>query len=452
LFAFDFNYLNSFAFEFNYLNSFVQIMSLKCFVAKKFITSNFFTEIYRRIVQPVKTRWNSLAMCIDSVVKMKATFRILIGEPGHDLHNIIPTDREFKVLEELLSPLLLIKSTSECLSADRPSLHIVLCCLMNILTMSAEDDFGTKSTACQTFIKRFEEEMEKRLPDYGRSEREFCIGNFLHPRFKGILLNAKTSPTYEPKQQEKTIDFIREMFRTQVQETEDVQEEVSQSILNTAMDESGWGRMPKVVRESTPTPRVLACDISDIDKELDHWLRSVPKAERTDLDILDYCKSKETDLPLLAKVAKKYYGIPITSASSERLFSAAGNVITSARTLLNTEKAEQLIFIHDNYWTLEPFMDTWKVMTDKEKEEERQRLAATQAREESPRPSTSSQSQTPSQTLVQSEFVTPTAVVRPKTPKARTLFTPRTPRSIRDEEEDVDSPGVISVRSETDSD
>jgi len=398
-------------------------------------------------------------MCIDSVVKMKTTLRILNGDTDHDMHNIIPTDREFKVLEELLIPLMLIKSTSERLSADKPSLHIVLCCLFNILTLSTEDDFGTKSTACQTFIKRFEEEMEKRIPDFGRTEREFCIGNFLHPRFKGILLNAKTSPNYEPSQQEKTIDFIREMFRTQVQETEDVQEEVSQSILNTAMDESGWGRMPKVVSESTPTPRVLAHDISDIDKELDRWLRS-DRADRTDLDILDYWKSKETDFPLLARVAKKYYGIPITSASSERLFSAAGNVITSSRTLLNTDKAEQLIFIHDNFWLLEPFMDSWKVMTDKEKEEEQQRLAATQAsqatqarepREDSPRPSTSSQ--TPSRTQVQSEFVTPRAVVRAKNPKARTLlFTPRTPRSIREEEEDLDSPGVISVRSETDSD
>jgi len=398
-------------------------------------------------------------MCIDSVVKMKTTLRILNGDTDHDMHNIIPTDREFKVLEELLIPLMLIKSTSERLSADKPSLHIVLCCLFNILTLSTEDDFGTKSTACQTFIKRFEEEMEKRIPDFGRTEREFCIGNFLHPRFKGILLNAKTSPNYEPSQQEKTIDFIREMFRTQVQETEDVQEEVSQSILNTAMDESGWGRMPKVVSESTPTPRVLAHDISDIDKELDRWLRS-DRADRTDLDILDYWKSKETDFPLLARVAKKYYGIPITSASSERLFSAAGNVITSSRTLLNTDKAEQLIFIHDNFWLLEPFMDSWKVMTDKEKEEEQQRLAATQAsqatqarepREDSPRPSTSSQ--TPSQTQVQSEFVTPRAVVRAKNPKARTLlFPPRTPRSIREEEEDLDSPGVISVRSETDSD
>ncbi len=144
------------------------------------------------------------------------------------------------MLEELLTPLMAIKSTSERLSSDKPSLHIVLCCLFNILTMSREDDFNTKSSACQTFITRFEEEMQKRVPDYGRSEREYCIGNFLHPRFKGILLNCKTSPNYEPVQEERTMDFIRDMFRTQVHETEDV-EEVSQSILNTAMDESGWG-------------------------------------------------------------------------------------------------------------------------------------------------------------------------------------------------------------------
>ncbi len=99
---------------------------------------------------------------------------------------------------------------------------------------------------------------------------------------------------------------------------------------------------------STPTTRVLPRNISAIDKELDYWLRSVPKGTHTDIDILDFWKNKESELPLLAKVAKKYYGIPITSASSERLFSAAGNVITSSRTLLNTEKAEQLIFIHDN--------------------------------------------------------------------------------------------------------
>jgi hypothetical protein len=195
---------------------------------------------------------------MDSIIKMKSTLRSLVGEPGHDMHNLIPTDREFKVLEELLGPLMLIKSTSERLSADKPSLHIVLCCLMNILTMSREDDFDRKSEACKNFVTRFQTEMQKRLPDYGRSVREFCIGNLLHPRFKGILLNAKTSSDYVPQEQEKTIDFIKDMFCTEVVETEELEEERSQSILNMAMDESGWGRMPNVVTEATRTVNVHA--------------------------------------------------------------------------------------------------------------------------------------------------------------------------------------------------
>jgi len=131
---------------------------------------------------------------------------------------------------------------------------------------------------------------------------------------------------------------------------------------------------------------------------------TAPPNTRTDCDILEFWRDKEQDYPLLAKVARKYYGIPVTSASSERLFSTAGNVITSARTLLNTEKAEQLIFIHDNFWEIEPHIQTWKIMSDKEKAKEQQRLGATQQ----PQPSTSSQaaseaagSQTPSQAASQ---------------------------------------------------
>ena len=137
--------------------------------------------------------------------------------------------------------------------------------------------------------------------------------------------------------------------------------------------------MPNVVTEATRTINVHARDISPIDKELQHWLSTTaPPTTRTDCDIIDYWCEKEKDYPLLAKVARKYYGILITSASSERLFSAAGNVITSARTLLNTEKAEQLIFIHNNFWTIEPHIQTWKTMSDKERAKEKQRLEATQ--------------------------------------------------------------------------
>jgi hypothetical protein len=76
-----------------------------------------------------------------------------------------------------------------------------------------------------------------------------------------------------------------------------------------------------------------------------------------------------------------------------RLFSVAGNVITSSRTLLNTERAEQLIFIHENYWAVEPTIQKWQLRSDKERG--RTKLPLSQPEEElvdDPQPSTSSQS------------------------------------------------------------
>jgi hypothetical protein len=54
------------------------------------------------------------------------------------------------------------------------------------------------------------------------------------------------------------------------------------------------------------------------------------------------------------------------------MFSTAGNVITSGRTLLNTEKAEQLIYIHDNYWLVSPVIKKWKLKTDRESTKEKE--------------------------------------------------------------------------------
>lgn len=339
---------------------------------------------YRRIVAPVPTRWNSLAMCIESVVKMRVTFRALAAETGHDMHEMIPSDRQFDVLENLLQPLNLIKGTSERFSAEKPSMHIVLLSLFNILTMSLEPTFAEESQARQDFVKAFEKEFLKRIPDYGRSVREYCIGNFLHPTYKGQLLQVPVGD-HPAKEYDPTVEFIKDLFVTRVAETEaqpmDVDDvEESPSILNVAMDETAWSRTPFILTQNLNLSQPRQRETSAIEKEIETYLHVLPRHTRNDLDILTYWKSQEKVLPLLAKVARKYCGIPLTSASSERLFSTAGNVITSGRTLLNTEKAEQLIFIHDNYWEVEPYIKNWKIRTDKEKAKEKQRREQTKAR------------------------------------------------------------------------
>ena len=47
-------------------------------------------------------------------------------------------------------------------------------------------------------------------------------------------------------------------------------------------------------------------------------------------------------------VAKKFLIIPATSVPSERLFSAAGNVITAKRSCLSDETASMLITLNGN--------------------------------------------------------------------------------------------------------
>jgi hypothetical protein len=52
--------------------------------------------------------------------------------------------------------------------------------------------------------------------------------------------------------------------------------------------------------------------------------------------------------PLLAKLARRSFSAPATSAESERLFSTAGQIVTNLRKNLKVENVEKLLFLHHN--------------------------------------------------------------------------------------------------------
>ena len=59
-------------------------------------------------------------------------------------------------------------------------------------------------------------------------------------------------------------------------------------------------------------------------------------------------KSQSENFPRLAIVGKYILGIPASSATSERFFSAAGRTVTSDRCSLSEETAEDLVKIRLN--------------------------------------------------------------------------------------------------------
>ena len=61
----------------------------------------------------------------------------------------------------------------------------------------------------------------------------------------------------------------------------------------------------------------------------------------------------QVDLPLLSDIAKRYLCVPATSVASERVFSTAGDIVSSQRSVLRGDHADQLIFLKKNLKKLE---------------------------------------------------------------------------------------------------
>ena len=63
---------------------------------------------------------------------------------------------------------------------------------------------------------------------------------------------------------------------------------------------------------------------------------------------LQWWMQNEKRFPKVAAVAKRYLCAPATSVPSERVFSAAGNIITKKRCSLLSENVNCLIFLNKN--------------------------------------------------------------------------------------------------------
>jgi hypothetical protein len=59
-------------------------------------------------------------------------------------------------------------------------------------------------------------------------------------------------------------------------------------------------------------------------------------------------KSNSTQIPTIAKIARKFLCIPATSAPSERVFSVAGLVISKLRSNLTPENASCIIMLRES--------------------------------------------------------------------------------------------------------
>jgi hypothetical protein len=86
---------------------------------------------------------------------------------------------------------------------------------------------------------------------------------------------------------------------------------------------------------------------SEIERQVvlyDHF----PPEPRMEYSPLAFWKKNSARMPYLAVVARHLFGIPASTSSLERLFSAAGRAVTRRRPRLSSKRASHLIFGHAN--------------------------------------------------------------------------------------------------------
>jgi hypothetical protein len=93
------------------------------------------------------------------------------------------------------------------------------------------------------------------------------------------------------------------------------------------------------IKEQQPAGVLLV-----FNSEVDRWinqpclpLKSTPK------HVKGYIQSKAYEFPLITQIARDFMAIPVTLATSERVFSIAGNSISKKRTRIASENVRYVL-------------------------------------------------------------------------------------------------------------
>ena len=310
---------------------------------------------YIKIITPGITRWNSNAMMVESVLRLRPALESL-REKEDDLADLIPSSQSFNILEALLPIMLAAKEMSEFLSSDTTTTSdLALISLYNFIIYLERKKEELLSMT--DFIDRILFHLEKRIPKYGTGLALLRVGHLLNPRYRGAIL--KKLGLFD-----QTVQELIENDTT----TKGIFQPKSQLAKN----------QPKVSKEITflkPSEKVLF-ELSEsnesleektgLEAEIDHYL-ALPRPDSQVIS-LNWWEQHSQVLPLLSKLARATLCVPVSSAASERAFSASGNIITSSRHNLDPKTASHLIFVQQNYSKIK--VSKWNLVSEDEKEHE----------------------------------------------------------------------------------
>ncbi|KAM3843239.1 zinc finger BED domain-containing protein 4-like [Diretmus argenteus] len=287
-----------------------------------------------RLQQDASTRWNSTFYMLQSLVKLKkaiAAYGVQYKLPAGATLNANQWDLIENILTILEPCERLTKRISKATATTADVIPSVQA-LTRMLKETVPTDRGVKTTK-ETLLKA----VETRFGDV-EEKPMYYISTILDPRYKDLFFTRAS----KRQATEMLRDELHKMERDRLAATENPgpqrNEEPPAKRSRDDNNNSLLGAFQAIIAENTEPLR-------------SYLLEPTLQLDRCPLE---YWRSNQSRYEQLSQLARKYLSAPCTSVDSERLFSAAGNVMSEKRSRLLCEKAEKLLFIKKNLPLIHP--------------------------------------------------------------------------------------------------
>jgi hypothetical protein len=299
------------------------------------------TEYKGLVCLDVETRWNSTYLMLDSALKHQKAFEVLeIQDPKYSEELVekgkgVPTYMDWEEAQAILPFLKIFYDATLRISG---SSYVA----SNMYMLEVFDIGSQINKMCNSddvFLKSMALKMRKKYDKYwGKIEHLnmlLMISTVLDPRYKLKYVNWSIDDNFKPPEAKELKELLETNLYQLFAEYSGVGQGFqsgSQLSLGGMEDRYSYNRFLQSIGSSSAQ--------TDLQKYLDESLES---QFSDDFDILRWWKENSTRLPILAKMAKDLFVIPISTVPSESTFSLGGRVIDEHRSCLTPKMVEALV-------------------------------------------------------------------------------------------------------------
>lgn len=279
---------------------------------------------------------------VQRFLEQKEPIRLVLGADRKTSH-LVPTWQDIDVIQSINAALEPLKNLTDLLSGET---YVTVSAVMPIVHLIENDilkEEDTDSTLTGDIKRKIRVDLRHRYSTACLSEECINILNtasFLDPRFKDKYMSDEDVADVEAKLELDSLKILPALPTSST--TEEASNEPPKKKRNLG---SLFKSREQKRREDEEVEPVISPQ-QKLHSELQKY-----KAE-TKLDFegeaLLWWKLNCSKYSILSQLARKYLCICATSASSERVFSTAGNVLTPLRAHLTPDKVEMLTFLSKN--------------------------------------------------------------------------------------------------------